>query len=141
MGKRSVSMPPEQDKGPGVSIGKPKAPKGMGYPLKSSVLVAALAEAGISIDLQLSFNDGHIFFDAFFWPPNPNVPYERLYVRAGAVPANEIRDARLDLENVVLPGLVAWMKEILALPKNAPRRREKQSFSGHFPVLAGSAKA
>ncbi len=61
-----------------------KLPKGQSYPLRPSVLEAALADAALQIDTHLSRTPGKLF-DAHFWPPNENVSHERLYVRAGTV--------------------------------------------------------
>ena len=75
-----------------------KLPKGHSYPLKPLMLEAALASAGIDIDVHLRRSPGDLF-DAHFWPPNPNVPKERLYVRAGSVPVDRAakRDGRWKL--------------------------------------------
>jgi len=82
-----------------------KLPKGHSYPLKPTTLEAALARAGISIDLHLIRSPGGLF-DAHFWPPNHNLPHERLYVRAGSVPTDRAADARHRMETVVIPSLV-----------------------------------
>jgi hypothetical protein len=102
-----------------------KLPKGHSYPLKPAVLDAALARAGISIDLHLVRSPGDLF-NAYFWPPNHNVPHERLYVRAGSVPTERAADARQRMETVVIPSLVGWIAEILAQDRNSPVRREQQ---------------
>jgi hypothetical protein len=65
-------------------------------------------------------------FDAHFWPPNDNVPHERLYVRAGSVPTDRAAEARHRMETVVIPSLVEWMADILTQPTNSPVRREPQ---------------
>lgn len=103
-----------------------KLPKGERYPLKPTVLESALFAAGIDIAASLDRSPGALF-DAHFWPPNDNVPHERLYVRAGSVPATEADEARQRIEAVTLPTLVRWIGEILAQDRNSPIRREKQS--------------
>lgn len=102
-----------------------KLPKGHSYPLKRTALEAALARAGISIDLHLIRSPGKLF-DAHFWPPNHDVPHERLYVRAGSVPTERAAEARDRMETVVIPSLVEWIADILAQDRNSPVRREQQ---------------
>lgn len=102
-----------------------KLPRGESYPLKPSVLDAALTTAGISIDTNLVRSPGKIF-DAYFWPPNPNVPYERLFIRIGSVPAEKAQDARDRMKCEVLPALTKWVGDILAQDPKSPIRREQQ---------------
>ncbi|ATY31268.1 hypothetical protein [Sphingomonas psychrotolerans] len=102
-----------------------KRPKGQSYPLKSSKLEEVLASAGVSIDVYLIRSPGPLF-DAFFWPPNPNVPYERLYVRAGSVPIEQAADARREIEATALPKLAQWIARILAADRKSSLRREQQ---------------
>jgi len=105
-----------------------KLPKGQSYPLRPSVLEAALSGAGVGIDTHLIRSPGRLF-DAHFWPPNENLPYERLYVRAGSVPAEEATNARKRMEEVAVPALVAWIAKISSLDSKSPVRREKQFFN------------
>ena len=114
-------------------IEKAKCPKGMSYPLRSSVLEQALGEAGIEMDVHLIHRPSPIFFDAFFWPPRPNVPHERLYVRASAVPGARAREARELVETRVVPELVVWVRSLLALPTDSPIRRAEQSIRWELP--------
>lgn len=72
-------------------IEKAKIPKGTSFVLRSSVLLEALAAAGISVETSLQHMNSKIFFDAFFWPPRSNVQHERFYIRAGSVPASQAR--------------------------------------------------
>lgn len=102
-----------------------KLPKGHSYLLKPSTLEAALEGAGINIDVHLIRSPGDLF-DAHFWPPNENVSYERLYVRAGSVPAEQAAEARHQAETVMIPDLVRWIAGILAQDGNSPIRREQQ---------------
>ena len=104
-----------------------KLPKGQSYPLKPSALEAALAHAGIGIDVHLIRSPGNLF-DAHFWPPNDNVEYERLYVRAGSVPRELAAHAREHAEAVMVPSLVRWIAAILAYDRNSPTRRAQQVF-------------
>lgn len=103
-----------------------KLQKGYSYPLKPSALEAALSGAGIGIDVHLIRSPGELF-DAHFWPPNENVSYERLYVRAGSVPSERAAEARLRAETVMLPELVRWIANIIAQDTRSPIRREQQA--------------
>ena len=103
-----------------------KLPNGHSYPLKLTALEAALAQAGISIDIHLIRTPGDLF-DAHFWPPNHNVPHERLYVRAGSVPKERAADARHRMDTVVIPLLVGWIENILAQDTKSPIRSEQQT--------------
>lgn len=100
----------------------------MGYPLKSSVLENALMSAGITLHTHLIQRPGKIFFDAHLWPPNPNIPYERLYIRASAVPTEKGQTARDYLETVVIPDLISWINNLLAQPPNSTQRRERGDY-------------
>jgi len=85
-----------------------KLPKGQRYTLKPTALEGALSAAGIDIDTHLIRAPGKLSY-AYFWPPNPNVPYERLYIRTGSVSAAEVAEARQRMEAVTLPALVKWI--------------------------------
>jgi hypothetical protein len=100
-------------------------PKGRCYPLNPTASKAALAGANICIDLHLISSPGDLF-DAYFWPPNANVSYERLYVGAGSVPTERAAEAGRRMETVVMPSLVKWVAGILAQDGNSPVRREQQ---------------
>jgi hypothetical protein len=102
-----------------------KLPKGHSYPLKPSALEAALASAGVIIDVHLVRSPGDLF-SAHFWPPNENVPYDRLYVQAGSVSREIAAEARHHAEAVMIPRLVQWVTSILAQDGNSPVRREQQ---------------
>jgi hypothetical protein len=98
-----------------------KLPKGQSYPLKPSRLAEALASAGVSIDVYLIRRPGAIF-DAHFWPVRSNVPYERLYVRAGSVPAEQAADAKQKIEATTLPALAKWIASLLMEDPKSPNR-------------------
>jgi|LakMenEpi03Aug12_release.lakeMendotaPanAssembly.Ray.scaffolds.fasta_scaffold1621806_1 hypothetical protein len=102
-----------------------KLPKGQGYPLRPSTLEDALERAGVLIDVHLIRKPGALF-DAYFWPPNRNVPHERLYIRAGSVPIEQVSAVRREIEAKTLPVLVKWIASILAQDLKSPIRREQQ---------------
>jgi hypothetical protein len=118
-----------------MHIQKARRPRGMSYPLRSSFIAEALQKNGITLDTQLIYYPGGIFFDAHFWPPSPNVPYERLYVRAAAVPAAQARGARQYIEGTVVPELIAWLQDIISRAPNSPVRREKHYFYREPPPV------
>ena len=103
-----------------------KLPKGQSYPLKPTMLEAALAIANVQIDLHLIRAPGDLF-DAHFWPPNANVPYERLYVRAGSVSKEQAAEARHRMETVVIPRLIEWLADIMAQDLRSPTRGVEQA--------------
>lgn len=102
-----------------------KLPKGQSYPLKPSTLEAALADADVTIATHLIRSSGKLF-DAHFWPANPNVPHERLYVRVSSVPNEQAKTARHRIETEILPALISWIGNILAQDQRSPVRREQQ---------------
>lgn len=110
-------------------IKKDRLPKGLSFVLRSSVMEEAFRSAGITTDASLHHLCSGIFFDAYFWPPNPNVAYERFYIRAGVAPSSQAREARDFAERIVIPRFVAWAGHLLSLPLNSPTRRDPQHFS------------
>ena len=121
---------------PNPVIEKQKLPKGMTYSLKSSFLFGALADAGIGFHVHLLYAGYGWLFDAHFWPSNHRVPYERLYLRAGAIPSSQAKAAREFLENTVIPQFIQWALAIARLPTNSPIRREQQLFFRDLASLA-----
>lgn len=111
---------------------KDKLRAGMSYPLRSTFLETTIAAAGIHIDTRLSHHGGHIFFEADYLPPTPEVMHEVLQVRSAAVPTEGARDARAFLEATAIPAMIEWLQKILALPHNSPVRREPQAFRRDF---------
>lgn len=116
-----------------MRVERSKLPKGMSYPLKSSVLETALRSAGIELDAHLIQHVSKRFFDAFFWPANVNVGHERLFIRASAVQSQEAEHARNFMNESVIPEFIAWVQSIAALPANSPIRREEQCFFRQLP--------
>ena len=117
-----------QQKGKPMKSETAKLPKGQSYPLKPSILEAALVTARIDLDTYLIRSPGKLF-DAHFWPPNANVPYERLYVRAGSVPTEQAAVEGDRIEREALPALIEWIGNILAQDPRSPIRREEQCLS------------
>jgi hypothetical protein len=75
-----------------MHVDKAKLPKGLSYPVKTGMIASALAEAGVTLDCSVNYyNNLQTGFTAHFWPPNPNVGFERLYLTIGAVSSDEER--------------------------------------------------
>ncbi len=118
-----------------MNISKDKIPRTMSYPLKTSVLEEAFLSAGITISTDLNYVASKRFFDCEFWPPNPNVPYERLYISVCAVPRERVRQTRDFMERQVIPPFVAWVQSLQKLPANSPVRRQTQHFYRDLPPM------
>jgi hypothetical protein len=78
------------------------------------------------IDTYLERGHSQRLFNADFWPPNPNVPYERLYISCGDALSADLPELRNRVQQESLPRLVDWIVAILELDLQSPIRREKQ---------------
>lgn len=97
------------------SISKPKLPKAYSYVLRSSQLDNLLISNDITIHTDLVYRLSQIIgsiLEVHYWLPNNNVPYPRLYVRAGALPKSDIQIARIIMVDEVLPKFSRWLKDI-----------------------------
>jgi hypothetical protein len=118
-----------------IKIEKPKLPKGLSYALKTSILQAALDEARIECYVHLSYwrpQTGFSVLDAQYWLPSQNVPYPRVYLRAGVVPSSHHRAASDAMEKNILPAFTAWLSRILALPENSPVLHSEPYFNAEY---------
>ncbi|MES2817670.1 MAG: hypothetical protein V4812_01615 [Pseudomonadota bacterium] len=109
-----------------------KIAKNMSYPLKSSCLEDMLDAAKITIHTHLIQGGGSSLFECFFWPPNPRVNYERLYVRTAPIRSDRAKEARLLIETRVIPEFNQWLTHLLKLPHNSPIRQQQQHYSHGF---------
>ncbi len=108
-----------------------KLPQGRTYPIKPSVLAAAVESSGLSLPVELTqwdrFDHG---FEADFlpngWPKQAE--HELIWVHCRAVPSSRAAEARAKIEGEIIPQFIRWAQEIDALDTNSPIRREKQSF-------------
>lgn len=116
-----------------MHIEKKKLSCGLSYPLRTSALETALSGAAMAANAHLIQGGGGKLFECFFWPPNPKVPHERLFIRTAAVPATSANEARLFIENSVIPEFAAWLQGILSLAPNSTVRREEQYFERSLP--------
>jgi hypothetical protein len=105
----------------------------MGYPLKPMLLEAVLRQSAVELQWSLARNVSGSLFECFFWPPDPNVNYERLYFRSSAVPSERVFEAKQHIESAVMPELQRWLEHILSLPAHSTVRREKQLFARELP--------
>lgn len=97
------------------SISKPKLPKNYSYVLHSSQLNDLLISGGNTIHTDLVYWLPQVIgsiFEAQYWRPNSNIPYPRLYVRAGALLKGDIQNARRILSGEVFPKFSIWLEDI-----------------------------
>ncbi len=95
------------------SISRPKLPRGRSYVLKTSQLADALAAAGVGWHVDLVYwspHGGGSILEGHYWPPNSNVPYPRVYVRAGAVSSDVRAAAAETLSQTALPQFIRWLQ-------------------------------
>src|SRR5262249_35176468 len=105
------------------SVSRPKLAKGLSYVLKTSQLAKALSDAGIDCHVDLVDwvpQSGGSILEGHYWLPNENVPYPRVYVRAGVVPCALRAAASEALLDSALPQFVKWLRGIIALPDESP---------------------
>lgn len=114
-------------------IEKGRIARDRSFALKSSVLERALADAEIVTHTSLVHGDGRIFFDAYFWRPTFNVPYDRFYVRAGAVDRRAAPEARAFMESEVVPAFIAWARAALVVSPNSTTYHRETYFSRSYP--------
>jgi len=119
------------------SISKQKIPNNYSYVLKTGQLKKLLVDNNIRIHIDLNyclaFNiEQDSIFEAHYWFPNENIPYDRVYIRAGALPKENILNAREKLEKKVLPEFAVWIKNILSLPDNSTLLKHDLRFHAIF---------
>jgi hypothetical protein len=116
-------------------ISRPKLPRGLSYVLKTSQLIQVLTDARIDCHIDLVYwapQSGNSVLEGTYWLPNENVPYPRVYVRAGAVASASRAAASEALRAKALPDFVRWLREILSLPKGSTRLSEPPYFNATF---------
>ncbi len=117
-----------------TSITKEKIPHDYSFVLKTSLLEETLERSNITIDVLLAYskpNQTGSFFEAHYWLPNDRIPYERLYIVAGAVSKKDVFLAREGLRQDILPQFAQWIMEIGQLSANEANYRERY-FNGSF---------
>ncbi|MBX3561665.1 MAG: hypothetical protein KF780_07600 [Sphingomonas sp.] len=108
-----------------------KLPKGRSYPLKPSLLEAAVADSGLSLPVELTQWDrfDHAFQADFLpngWPKRAE--HELIWVHCRAVPSERAAESRAKMEQEIIPRFIQWAQDIEAHDLASPVRREKQIF-------------
>jgi hypothetical protein len=117
------------------SVSKPKPPKGLSYVLQTSQLEQALANAAIDCPVDLVYwipQGGGSVLEGHYWLRNENVPYPRVYVRAGVVPSSHRAIASEALLAEGLPQFIDWLKEVHSLPDDSPALDGELYFNATF---------
>jgi hypothetical protein len=125
-----------------MKIEKAKKPKHLSYVLKTSLLERVLRETDVKIDTHLIYwipESGGSILEAFYWLPNENVSYPRLYMRAGVVPNQEHKKAFELLQNEALPTFAEWLTFLTALPDDSTLLNDELYFNvsyieGHLKI-------
>lgn len=103
---------------------KEKLPKGRSYPLRPSVLEAAISDACLELPVTLTRWDykKEEVFEATFYPAG-SLSGESFWVACGAAPSDKAAEIRAKIESEVIPKFIQWAKAIEALDLKSPRRR------------------
>ncbi len=94
-----------------------------------------MREADVAIDTHLIYwipEDGGSILEAFYWVPNGNVSYPRLYLRAGVVPKQEHKRAFELFQNKALPAFVEWITFLISLPEGSTILNYKPYFNASY---------
>jgi hypothetical protein len=110
-------------------------PKGRSYPVRPSVLEAAIADAGISLPVELARIDSsnEAAFMASYAPPGSFPKGELFQLACRSVPSERAKEVRAAFEAEAIPQFVEWAKGIEALDYHSPVRREHQHFKWVYP--------
>ena len=112
-----------------------KPPKGRSYPVRPSVLEAAIAHAGITLPVELARIgiSREAVFSASYAPPGSFPHGELIELTCRSVPSERALEVRSALEAEAIPQFVEWARRIEALDYHSPIRREHQHFKWAFP--------
>ncbi|WP_088044593.1 hypothetical protein [Bacillus sp. EAC] len=117
------------------SISKPKIPKEYTYILKTSQLEEILMQNKYTIHVDLVYwipaEIGSIL-EVHYWLPTSNLPYSRLYIRAGALRTKDVKEAREEMITSVFPEFIKWLDFHMKLPDNAPQFFKTPYFSAIY---------
>jgi len=104
-----------------------KIPKGYGYLLKPSVILAALTATDLGgIHIHLVRSHGRRLFDARYRPPDGEIPYERLNIKVGTAIERDLPELRRRAKEEALPALIRWISDIVAQDLRAVIRHGEQ---------------
>ena len=118
-----------------TTISKPRIPKKYVYILKTKQLEDLLAENNIDIHIDLQYWLPQIIgsiFEVHFWTPRANIPYNRLYIRAGGLPKEDSQLARITMAEIVLPQFLSWLKPKIALLENTKHLHDEFYFNAEY---------
>lgn len=122
-----------------MRIVKDKLSEGQGYPLKASLLKAAMSAAKVQTEATLYQHNSarwrdRPFFYASFSPPGQLIDNQEEVLSIGcrAVPGCVCNAARLVLQEDIIPAFIEWITKLEALPGNSPIRRERQKFEADW---------
>lgn len=112
-----------------------KPPKGRSYPVRPSVLEAAIADAGITLPVELARIDSsnEAAFTAGYAPLGSFPKGELFKLTCRTVPSDRAMKVRAAFEAEAIPLFVEWAKGIEALDRHSPVRREHQHFKWVYP--------
>ena len=116
-----------------------KPPKGRSYPVRPSFIEAAIADAGLTLPVELARIDisKEAAFSARYDPPGSYPEGERFALLCPSVPSNQANPVRSAFEAEGLPRLIEWAKSIEKLDSHSPIRREPQVFRWTYPRFEG----
>lgn len=69
---------------------------------------------------------------AYYWFPNKNIPYYRIYIQSGSFLSADIKSARKAMSDIVLPEFIMWLNHILSLSENSTLFNVQPTFSAYF---------
>jgi hypothetical protein len=117
-----------------LRVMRDKLPKGSAFPLKASILEAALVNAGIVTDVSLSLRHDS------FWSTRPLIvanfmpvgavlnDEEVFWVTCRSVAASECSEARAYVDPIVILAFAEWAAEMETLPFRSTRRKSHEKF-------------
>ena len=104
-----------------ATISKPKLSKGLSYALKTSQLVESISDIECHLSLNYVTNLGAPVLRAWYWLPNDNVAYDRVYVTAGPVSGSERAAASMLMASEVIPAFIGWLHRTIDLPNESTK--------------------
>ena len=117
-----------------ITVTKPKLPKGLSYPLKTSMIEAILTEIPVDCDVSLTYwtpQSGGSVLEAHYWLLNQRRP-TTVYLRVGAVPSPQRRAVQELLVEHVLPAFAEWLRIIASLPDDSPTLYTEPYFNAEY---------
>ena len=114
------------------NISKEKIPKDYVYVFKTKQLDSILNDNCVNIHIDLNYcfskQNNEIFFEAFYWPPNNNITYKRLYIRLWALKRELLPLFKNIMDKHGFSDFIFWIKAILDSPDGSPSQLQEQRF-------------